>query len=96
MKKFGLGMIALSIIIFITGVSMKIKQRAAIGIIGGADGPTSVFIAGKVPEGLGIMGILCGILLLGAGLYLIFRKNRNKAAALLRQNRRRWTIKKKL
>ena len=78
MKKFGLGMIALSIIIFITGVSMKIKQRAAIGIIGGADGPTSVFIAGKVPEGLGIMGILCGILLLGAGLCLIFRKNRNK------------------
>lgn len=78
MKKFGLGMIALSIIIFITDVSMKIKQRAAIGIIGGADGPTSVFIAGKVPEGLGIMGILCGILLLGAGLYLIFRKNRNK------------------
>ena len=78
MKKLGLGMIALSIIIFIAGISMKIKQRAAIGIIGGADGPTSVFIAGKVPEGLGIMGILCGILLLGAGLYLIFRKNRNK------------------
>lgn len=78
MKKFGLGMIALSIIIFITGVSMKIKQRASIGIIGGADGPTSVFIAGKVPEGLGIMGSLFGILLLGAGVYLIFRKNRNK------------------
>ena len=78
MKKFGAGMIVLSIIIFITGVNMKIKQRAAIGIIGGADGPTSVFVAGKVPEGLGIMGIFCGILLLGVGLYLIFRKNRNK------------------
>lgn len=57
---------------------VKIKQRASIGIIGGADGPTSVFIAGKVPEGLGIMGILCDILFLGVGLYLIFRKNRNK------------------
>ena len=78
MKKFGAGMIALSIIIFITGVNMKINQRVSVGIIGGADGPTSVFIAGKVPEGLGIMGILCGILLLGIGLYLIFRKNRNK------------------
>ena len=78
MKKFGAGMIALSIIVFITGLIMKTKQRAAIGIIGGADGPTSVFIAGKVPEGLGIMGIFCGILLLGAGLYLIYRKNRNK------------------
>ena len=78
MKKFGAGMIALSIIVFITGLIMKMKQRAAIGIIGGADGPTSVFIAGKVPEGLEIMGIFCGILLLGAGLYLIYRKNRNK------------------
>ena len=78
MKKFGLGMIVLSIIIFITGISMKMKQRAAIGMIGGADGPTSVYIAGGVPDGLGIIGIICGILLLGAGIYLIFRKNRNK------------------
>ena len=57
---------------------VKIKQRATIGNIDDADGTTSVFIAGKVPEGLGIMGIICGILLLGAGLYLILRKNRNK------------------
>jgi oxaloacetate decarboxylase beta subunit len=78
MKKFGAGIIALSIIIFITGVNMKINQRVSVGIIGGADGPTSIFVAGKVPEGLGIMGIFCGILLLGVGLYLIFRKNRNK------------------
>lgn len=78
MKKFGTGIIALSIIVFITGLIMKMKQRAAIGIISGADGPTSVFIAGRVPEGLGIMGIICGILLLCVGLYLIFMKNRNK------------------
>ena len=78
MKKFGAGIIVLSIIIFITGINMKINQRVSVGIIGGADGPTSVFIAGKVPEGLWIMGIFCGILLLGVGLYLIFRKNRNK------------------
>ena len=78
MKKFGLGMIVLSIIIFITGISMKMKQRAAIGMIGGADGPTSIYIAGRGPDGLGIIGIICGILLLGAGIYLIFRKNRNK------------------
>ena len=71
-------MIVLSIIIFVTGINIKINQRISVGIIGGADGPTSVFIAGKVPEGLGIMGILCGILLLGVGLYLVFRKNRNK------------------
>ena len=57
---------------------VKIKQRATIGIIGDADGLPSVFVASKVPEGLGILGILCGILLIGVGLYLIFGKNRNK------------------
>lgn len=78
MKKVGLGMIILSIIIFVTGISMKMKQRAAIEMIGGADGPSSIYIAGRVPDRLGIIGIICGILLLGAGIYLIFRKNRNK------------------
>ena len=71
-------MIVLSIIIFVTGINIKINQRISVGIIGGADGPTSVFIAGKVPEGLGIMGILCGILLLGVGLCVVRMKNRNK------------------
>ena len=78
MKKLGLVIIALSIITFITGMIMKTKQSAAIGIIGGADGPTSILIAGKLPEGLGIMGIIFGIVLLCVGLYLIFMKNRNK------------------
>ena len=54
MKKFGLGMIALSVIILITGVNMKTKQRVAIGIIGSSDGPTSVFIASHSPILLGI------------------------------------------
>lgn len=74
MKKFGIGIIALSIIVFITGMSMQIKQRASIAIIGGADGPTSVYIAGRVPDRLGVMGIICGLLLLFLGIYLIVRK----------------------
>ena len=31
MKKFGAGMIVLSIIIFITGINMKINQRVSVG-----------------------------------------------------------------
>ena len=47
-------MIALSVIILITGVNMKTKQWVAIGIIGDSDGPTSVFIASHSPILLGI------------------------------------------
>lgn len=74
MKKFGIGVIIISIIISIIGLGMKIKQRAAIGIIGGADGPTSVIVAGRIGSGLGLMVMALGILLLIIGIYFIFRK----------------------
>mgnify|MGYP003292923574 CR=1 FL=1 len=74
MKKLGIGVLIVGIIISIIGVSMKIKERAAIGIIGGADGPTSVFIAGRMGSGLGVLGMIFGLLLLGIGAFLIFRK----------------------
>lgn len=47
-------------------------ERSSIGIIGGADGPTAVFIAGNIglPRLLGIPGI-CGLLCMAAGIALI-------------------------
>ena len=39
-------------------LDFDIKQAAAIGIIGGADGPTAIFVAGKLaPELLGAIAI---------------------------------------
>lgn len=74
MKKLGVGAIIVGIMISMIGIGMKIKERAAIGIIGGADGPTSIFIAGRLGSGLGILGMILGIVLLIIGVLLIFRK----------------------
>lgn len=43
---------------FIPGISLTMKQMASIAIIGGADGPTSIFITGKLaPELLGAITV---------------------------------------
>ena len=44
MKKIGIGVIATIIIILIISLGMKFRHSASIGIIGGADGPTSVIV----------------------------------------------------
>lgn len=46
-----------------------------IAVIGGADGPTMVFVAGKVPSSNWMVGAAVGVVLLAAGMVLIW-KNR--------------------
>ncbi len=52
------------------------KIASSISIIGGADGPTSVFIAGKVGSlfWLGLIG--AGIVIVGGILFLIFKNHK--------------------
>lgn len=63
----------LGILLAVIGIHWKTKAAVAISIIGGADGPTSVFIAGKVGDGLILGTIIVGIILTGIG-FLIYRK----------------------
>ncbi len=49
---------------------------AAFGIIGGADGPTSVFLAGKIGKGCIIGAVIAGMVLIGAGILLYKRFKR--------------------
>jgi oxaloacetate decarboxylase beta subunit len=62
----GMGIAILSLI-------AKIKGQMAVSIIGGADGPTSVFLAGKV-GGNFFAGIIVGVILLAVGIFLITKK----------------------
>ena len=48
---------------------MHVPESASIGIIGGADGPTSIMIAGRVGNG--------SVLLIGVGIWG-YRKNSGK------------------
>ena len=63
------------ILMVIAGIIMKIRKTASIAVIGGADGPTSVFVAGKLGDGFasGLAG--AGVVLLLIGLWL-FRKGK--------------------
>ena len=74
MKKLGIGAMIVGMMVSMIDIGMKIKQRAAISIIGGADGPTSIFIAGQLGSGLGILGMILGIVLLIIGVLLILKK----------------------
>ena len=58
------------------GVNLKMNNSVAISIIGGADGPTSVFIAGKIGDGM-IGGIILGGVIF-TGLAIIFIRNNKK------------------
>lgn len=66
MKK-GIGIISciIGILLAVIGVVMKVKGTMAVSIIGGADGPTSVFVAGK------LNGDLSNALIIAGGIVLL-------------------------
>lgn len=55
-------------------VSLILKIKGQISIIGGVDGPTTVFIAGKVEGIWAVIGILAGVILFAVGVALLARK----------------------
>ena len=80
MKKI-LGIVAgiVGIISVIVGVALKMNNNAisAIAIIGGADGPTSVFVAGKLNSVLvSILLIAIGVVMLIVAIIFYFLKKK--------------------
>ena len=74
MKKISIGALVTGVIIAVMGFCIRIKEQASIAIIGGADGPTSVFIAGKVPNRIGSIALIVRTLLLIVCILIIRRK----------------------
>ncbi len=76
-KKVGIIIAAvLGILALMYGISVNMKDAAAISIIGGADGPTSIFLAGKVGHSYSLVFILLGIIILLVALILFFRRRK--------------------
>ena len=75
MKK-RLGIIAgiLGIVLAVIGIVLKQKENTAVSVIGGADGPTSIFIAGKL-NGDNFIFVVGIILLILAGVIFYKRKH---------------------
>ncbi|MBR5288602.1 MAG: sodium ion-translocating decarboxylase subunit beta [Clostridia bacterium] len=72
MRKTGLCLLAaLGVVLAVIGYGAKNRYAASIGIIGGADGPTAIFIAGKTGAMLyaGTALLLAAMILLAAGIW---------------------------
>lgn len=74
MKKIGIVATIVGAITIIMSIVLKFMEEKTVSIVGGADGPTSVFVAGKIGNGSGMIGILVGIGIIVVGLIIILRK----------------------
>lgn len=75
-KVFGIGNCIIGMLLIISGVVMKMKGNTAVMIIGGADGPTSMFVAGKLNGDFAVMLIVLGIVLLAIAAMIYWKKNK--------------------
>lgn len=78
MKKVVGGIITIIGIVMVAwGIHVYVFAKEATSIlIGGADGPTSVFIAGKVGNGFGLGTIFVGIILVVAGVVILIKSKK--------------------
>ncbi len=77
-KVVGIILTVIGIVTAVISLILKVKGQMSmarsVSIIGGADGPTSIFIAGKIGGTSAVIGIILGIVLLTAGIFMIARK----------------------
>ena len=77
-KALGICSIIIGLVLIAKEVLSKIEVNIAIKTIGGADGPTAVFVAEKL-GGAKYNGLVAGVLLLVIGIVLVFwKRKRNK------------------
>lgn len=74
-KKIAPGMLAVIAVFLILALIEEVKKNGmAVSVIGGADGPTSIFLAGKVGMGMLLPVVAVGIVIIAVCLFLVFRK----------------------
>ena len=76
MKKIGfIVVIVLSILFAILGFTDKEKESASIGIIGGADGPTAILVAGNHGDKL-VFGFVLVVVLIVIGIVIYLKRKK--------------------
>lgn len=63
-------------VLSVVGLILKVKGKVSVSIIGGADGPTSIFLAGKTSGDASVCAIIIGIILLIIAGFICFRRKR--------------------
>ena len=77
-KAIGITLSVIGIIMAAISLVFKVNEQTpvakSVSVIGGADGPTSIFVAGKIGGTPAITGIIVGIVLLAIGIFIFARK----------------------
>jgi oxaloacetate decarboxylase beta subunit len=77
-KAIGITLSVIGIIMAAISLVFKVNEQISVtksvSVIGGADGPTSIFVAGKIGGTPAITGIIVGIVLLAIGIFIFARK----------------------
>ena len=76
--KIVLGSVAAFIGVILIALTFYTRQPHTYTVIGGADGPTALFLAGKVSLGSLAAGLIIGTVLFVAGVLCIIRYNQEK------------------
>ncbi|MCD8197689.1 MAG: sodium ion-translocating decarboxylase subunit beta [Lachnospiraceae bacterium] len=63
-----------AVLLIAAAAAAKLMGRKSISIIGGADGPTSIFIAGRVSPGWMLPVAVIGVIALAVGVFLLLKK----------------------
>ena len=77
-KAIGITLSVIGIIMAAISLVFKVNEQISVtksvSVIGGADGPTSIFVGGKIGGTPAITGIIVGIVLLAIGIFIFARK----------------------
>lgn len=68
----------LGVLCIVAGFLFQQKKAVSVSIIGGADGPTSIFLAGKTGNINSLIPIIIGVILFAAAVLLLIVKRRKK------------------
>lgn len=70
-----LGLVGVMLVVF--NFFLKVENTPTrVSVIGGADGPTSIFLAGKVVPNLSLMGVIIGVILIVVAIILATNKRK--------------------
>lgn len=74
MKKVGIAAVIAGAVLAVWSALVRHRESATIGIIGGADGPTAIFVAGNAVELAAAGGVILGAALLTAGAFILWKR----------------------
>ena len=73
-KVLGIIMGILGLVLVIIEILLKMEESMSISVIGGADGPTSIILAGRIGGNISILIIIVGVILMVIAGFILFKR----------------------